>query len=87
MTRYAAASETCVKSWAKVMDVENPGVVRGLAGHRIRAYLQAKGLMHLAPQMFREPFGSVPDQPGIALDPEDAGAPDSGNDAIPAVAV
>lgn len=48
------------------------GVVRGLAGHRIRACLHAEGLMHLAPHFFSEPFGSVPNVAGVAADPDEA---------------
>jgi hypothetical protein len=72
MTRFAVESDTCLRSWVKVLSVDDPGVVRGLAGHRIRNYLHSKGLAHLAPQMFREALGSVANVPGPALDPDDA---------------
>ena len=76
LNRYAVASDTCLKSWVKVCSGTDPvlNVVRGLAGHRIRNYLHANGLEHLAPQMFREQLGSVASHPGVAEDPEETEA-------------
>ncbi len=65
----AVAWKVCPASILKVL---KGGVVRGLAGHRIRSGLQADGLAHLAPRMFREQLGRVADEPGIALDRKDA---------------
>jgi len=50
--------------------VLNGGVVRGLAGHRIRNGLQADGLAHLAPHLFQQQLGAASEAPGIAVDPE-----------------
>jgi hypothetical protein len=46
------------------------GTVRGLAGHRIRAGLSAKGLMHLAPHLQSLSLGGATEQAGMATDPE-----------------
>lgn len=44
------------------------GIVRGLAGHRIRNGLEKHGLGHLAPQLFKVQMGVVADQPGVVVD-------------------
>lgn len=56
---------------ASIFKVLTGGVVRGLAGHRIRNGLLADGLEHLAPHLYAEPLGAAAEQPGIAHDVED----------------
>jgi len=41
------------------------GVVRGLAGHRIRAGLAARNLIHLAPQLRAAPLGDAAESNGF----------------------
>jgi hypothetical protein len=64
----ACASSTHPKTVQACLAGRTP---KGLAGHRLRAEFQRRGLMSLVPHLATAILGSAAERPGIATDGED----------------